>query len=44
MEDLKARFEYKKQKWESKVNSKLDEEKKLEKEKLKQAQELITET
>ena len=44
MEDLKARFEYKKSKWEGKVNLKLDEEKKQEKEKIKKALDLINET
>jgi hypothetical protein len=37
LEDLKARCEYKKSKWEGKINLKIDEEKKFEREKLKQA-------
>lgn len=44
MDDLKARLEHKKNKWEGRVNMKLDEEKKQEKEKIKKALELVNDS
>ena len=44
MEDLKARLEQRKNKWVGKINMKIDEERKAEKEKTKKALELVYDT